>query len=221
MSLASTAIRAGLAFVVFAVSHSLLASLPVKRRVRSVMGAQRTDGAYRFVFNGTSVVSLAAFLLYLRTLPDRRLYRVSGIPRIVMFLGQLVCVWMLVRANRVNGFGQVTGIKPLWAYLRGQPAVPPVVQHPLPSGECLEGWTGPFRLSSHPNNYFVLLLYWFSPNMTIKWASIGTVTSLYMVLGSLHEDYRLWRAYGEKYTCYRAQVPHFRLRPIRSWVQSR
>src|SRR4029079_6192550 len=94
---------------------------------------------------------------------------------------------------------------------------PPVAQHPLPEGDCLEGWTGTFRLSSHPNNYLLLILYCRSPGMTVKWASVGVVTALYMVLGSLHEDRRLLAAYGERYRCYRALVPHLALYSPDHW----
>ncbi len=132
--------------------------------------------------------------------------------------GQIVCALALLHTNRQNGWGHVTGIRHAFAYVRRQPIGPtPVVQHPLPDGDCLEGWTGTFRLSSHPNNYLVLFLYWLSPVMTVKWASIGLVTAVYMVLGSLHEDYRLLAAYGDRYRRYRAEVPHLALHSVAHW----
>lgn len=214
----STAIRAAGATVLYAVVHSALAALPAKRGARRVASERASDGLYRFGFNGFAVVTLAAMLRSIWSLPDQRLYRIRGVPRLVMWGGQLACVLALLQTNRQNGFGHVTGIRQATEFIRGRSIGPtPVVQHPLPDGDCLEGWTGTFRLSSHPNNYLVLFLYWLSPVMTVKWASIGLVTAIYMVLGSLHEDYRLLAAYGNRYRCYRARVPHLALRSIGHW----
>jgi hypothetical protein len=214
----STAIRAAGATCLYAGVHSALAALPAKRNARRVAGARTADGLYRFAFNGFAVISFAATLRSIWPLPDQRLYRVRGAPALLMHTGQLACAVALLQTNRQNGLGHVTGIRHAREYVTGQPISPtPVVQHPLPEGECLDGWTGTFRLSSHPNNYLVLFLYWLSPVMTVKWASVGAVTAVYMVIGSLHEDYRLLAAYGDRYRCYRAKVPHLAFFSIEHW----
>jgi hypothetical protein len=218
MMLRSTVIRTVGAISGFAVVHSLLATLRAKRRARRLVGARAADGLYRFAFNGFAVITLAATLRAIWPLPDRRLYRLRGAPALALRCGQLACAIALLCTNRQNGFGRVTGIRHASEFVRGQPiSPPPVAQHPLPSDDCLDGWTGTFRLSSHPNNYLVLILYWLSPVMTVKWASIGLVTAVYMVLGSLHEDRRLLAAYGERYRCYRERVPHLALLSIGHW----
>jgi hypothetical protein len=214
----ATAIRAAGATVIYAIIHSLLASLPVKQRVRQAVGPRASDGLYRFGFNGFSVVSLAAMMRWLWTLPDRRLYKLRGLPAVLLYGAQVVTAIALIQTNRQNGLGHVTGIRHAWSFVRRRPIGPtPVVQHPLPDGECMSGWTGTFRLSSHPNNYLVLFLYWLSPVMTVKWAAIGAVTAVYMVVGSLHEDQRLLAAYGERYRCYRARVPHLAFHSLDHW----
>lgn len=213
-----SALISALAIAGFALFHSLLASLPVKRRVRALAGPRRSDGLYRFAFNGIAVVTLAALVRAIWELPDRTLYRLQGIPKWLLIAGQLLCAAALIDTNRRNEFGRVTGIKHAYQFITGREIErPPVAQHPLPDGEALEGWGGPFRLSSHPNNYFVLLLYWLSPVMTVKWAAIGLVTFAYMILGSMHEDARLTHAYGDAYTRYRQRVPHLILFPIDHW----
>jgi protein-S-isoprenylcysteine O-methyltransferase Ste14 len=214
----STAIRAASATILYAIVHSLLASLPAKQRGRQIAGARAADGLYRFAFNGFAVISFAVTLRSIWRLPDRRLYTVRGAPSLVLVAGQLATAIALIQTNRQNGLGHVTGIRHAHEFVTGRSISPtPVVQHPLPEGDCLEGWTGTFRLSSHPNNYLVLLLYWLSPVMTVKWASVGAVTAAYRVLGSLHEDHRLLAAYGERYRCYRAKVPHLALHSVDHW----
>lgn len=214
----STAIRAAWATALFAIVHTALAALPVKQQVRRMAGARAADGLYRFAFNAFAVITFAATLRSIWSLPDRRLYRMDGVASLGMRCGQLACALALVKTNHQNGFGHVTGIRHAAEFARKRPISPPsVVQHPLPEGACLDGWTGTFRLSSHPNNYLVVLLYWLSPVMTVKWASVGLVTAVYMVLGSLHEDRRLLAAYGDRYRCYRATVPHLALHSLHHW----
>ena len=213
-----SALISALAIAAFAVFHSILASLPVKRRVRALAGPRWSNGLYRFAFNGIAVLTLAALLRAIWELPDRTLYRARGISKALMIAEQLLCAAALIDTNRRNEFGRVTGIKHAYQFVTGQEIErPPVAQHPLPDGDALEGWGGAFRFSSHPNNYLVLFLYWLSPVMTIKWAAIGLVTIIYMIIGSMHEDARLTNAYGEAYTRYRQRVPHLILFPIDHW----
>ncbi len=74
----STAIRTAGATVLYAIVHSALASLPVKQRVRQLAGARAADGLYRFGFNGFAVISLAATMRSIWSLPDQRLYTRAG-----------------------------------------------------------------------------------------------------------------------------------------------
>lgn len=207
-----TSVRTMLATVVFAVVHSLMASFAAKRGVARLAGERRAEGTYRFAFCALSVVKLLVMLAYLRTLPDRTLYRVGGLPRLAMLAGQVASLGVIVAAARQVGFARISGVAALDDLLAGRPVEPtPVAQHPAPQSETELGWHGPYRLSSHPANYFVLPAFWLSPVMSARWLGVGAATTLYMVLGSLHEDARLQSAYGERYARYRQQVPHVRL----------
>jgi len=210
-----------LALGVFAVAHSALASRRAKGRADALLGERRSAGLYRFTFNALSVVKLIALFGYLHRLPDRTLYRVRGVPRLLMHAGQLLSLGMIVAAARQAGFGRISGVAPLGDLLAGDDVQPPpAAQHPAPRNSDELGWHGPYRLSSHPTNYFVLPAYWLSPVMTVKWAAIGLATTLYMVLGSIHEDARLHDVYGERFARYRAHVPHFLFPiPIGAWLR--
>lgn len=214
----STAVRTVIITIIWAVWHSALASLPAKEKTKDLVGPRISDGLYRFGYNGVSVLSFAAYLKYLWPMPDRRLYNAQGWKRGLMVSGQAIIVAALLQANWQNRLGHVTGIRHAWEFVTGRKiSPPPVAQHPLPDGDCMEGWRGMFRVSSHPNNYLVLCLWWLSPVMTLKWASVGAVTAVYMVLGSMHEDHRLQSVYGKAYTCYRANVPHWFMLPVDHW----
>src|SRR3712207_6583241 len=114
----SSALRAAAETALFAVGHSALASLPVKRRVRAVAGPRLTDGLYRFGYCGVAVVSFAVMLRGIWNLPDRRLYNVTGPPAAMLRTGQLLCAAALVHTNLQNGIGRVSGISNAWAILK-------------------------------------------------------------------------------------------------------
>jgi methanethiol S-methyltransferase len=58
--------------------------------------------------------------------------------------------------------------------------------------------------------FFVLF-----PRMTVNRAILAALVTLYVVLGSMHEEYRLRAAYGAAYERYRRSVPFMVPRPPR------
>lgn len=203
-----------LATAVFAVVHSAMASFAAKRGVGRMVGERPAEGTYRFAFCALSVLKLLVLLAYLRRLPDRTLYRATGLPRAMLIAGQAASLGVIVAAARQVGFARISGLAALDSLLRGEEVEPtPVAQHPAPESETELGWHGPYRLSSHPANYFVLPILWLSPIMTARWLGVALATTLYMILGSLHEDARLQDTYGERYARYRREVPHIRILP--------
>ena len=216
--LRSTCIRAGLSLSAWAGVHSLLAATPTKRLVRSRLGERRAAGLYRLGFNGIAVASFGALVLYLWRLPDRRLYTVRSRLRALMLGVQVLLLGIVLHGMLQVGLGLFSGLTQLYDLLADRPVSPtPEAQHPLPKGDDL-GWRGGYRLSRHPNNYYILAIFWLSPVMTVKWATVGLVSAVYMVLGSLHEGRRLLGAYGDRYRRYRREAPHLLL-PVGRWVE--
>ncbi len=116
--------------------------------------------------------------------------------------------------------GTFPGVTQAQEYRRGEPISPvPVAQHPPPKlGDDQPNWGGPYELSRHPVNYFIIPIHWLSPVMTVKWAAAGAVTTVCMVLGSVHEGRLLLAAYGDRYRRYREEAPHFLL-PVGRWLR--
>ena len=200
--------RSLIALALFAVAHSALAALPTKRQVRQKVGPHAADGLYRAAYVAVATGSSGLLAAYLWRLPDRPLYRASGLLRVAMVAGQAVAACQTLAVIRRVGPARFAGWPQVRAYLAGDRVEPPVVaQHPIAHGPEL-AWGGPFRRCRHPNNAFPLLVWWLSPTMTAKWAAVGAGAGLYMLLGSWHEEHRLASAYGARFDRYRQAVPH-------------
>ena len=72
-----------------------------------------------------------------------------------------------------------------------------------------------FRFTRHPSNLGALGFFLLFPRMTVNYAALAALVTLYVVLGSLHEEYRLRAAYGTPFERYRRKVPFLVPRPRR------
>jgi protein-S-isoprenylcysteine O-methyltransferase Ste14 len=196
----------------FALVHSALATRSVKSAAGGLVGERRRDGAYRVFYVGQSLISFAALLAYAAHLPKRTLYRVNGPAALLMRMGQLAGVLHLLVGLRQIGFLRWAGIDNLRALQAGRPIPPgPVAQGPeiMESGRLSAD--GIFRWSRHPLNFSGIPIFWLTPHMTSRRLGFNLVSTVYFVLGSLHEEARLRRSYGNVYRAYcESPVPFFR-----------
>jgi methanethiol S-methyltransferase len=199
----------------YALAHSLLASRQAKDAARRLLGARLRDGTYRLLYNAQALALFGLGIAAYRRLPDRTLYRVRAPWSWAMHGGQLAGVGLATWAAAAVGPGDMSGLGPLAALLRGdRPAREPEAQGPAigPDGEMRV--RGPFRYTRHPANWGPLLAVLLFPRMTVNRAALAVASVAYLVLGSLHEERRLLAAHGEAYRRYRARVP-FLLGPTR------
>lgn len=188
--------------------HSLLASKPAKDIARRIVGDRYRNGLYRFAFNVKSVLFLVWATWWFLRLPDREIYRVR-VPWSWLFrAGQVASLGVLLSAVRVIGIFDFAGIAQLRSLLAGfDPDPEPEAQGP-PLGADGQLVTGqPFRLTRHPSNLGALGVFLLFPRMTVNRLTLVVLVTLYVVLGSLHEERRLRTAYGEPFERYRQGVP--------------
>ena len=197
-------IKIAAATVVFAGIHSLLASKAAKEKASKLLGERTRNGLYRPLYNGLAIVTFGALGLYGLKLPNQELYRVRGSLSWLMHSVQLFFLLYLMYGAREIGFLKFAGVPNIIALITGQSFVPvePEGQGPTLKNSNQMKITGPFRLSRHPLNFGMMPIIWLMPRMTVNLAAFNLITTLYLILGSFHEEKRFVETYGQAYIDY-------------------
>src|SRR5215218_7661977 len=192
----------------WALIHSVFASKQVKDLAHRVAGPRYRDGLYRFTFNAQSVVSLLWAARRFSRLPDRELYRVRPPWSWLFRASQAASLGVLLSGVRVMGILNFAGITSLRDFLTGKDVRPaPEAQGPPVGADDEVVRAGAFRFTRHPGNLGALGFFLFLPRMTANRAVLVVLVALYVVLGSMHEEYRLRVAYRAAYERYRRAMP--------------
>jgi protein-S-isoprenylcysteine O-methyltransferase Ste14 len=185
-------------FLLFGIIHSLTAGVAPKKRLSVVLPTRLVEGWYRLLYNVFSAITIAPVLIAVATLPDRVVYSVPAPWPLLFRLVQLGGAAGLVGALFVTDVFRFAGISQAVAYLSGESL-------PLPP-ERLQV-KGMYTVVRHPLYLFSLLAIWPMPTMTLNMLLFNIGATLYFVVGSLIEERRLERTYGEAYRAYQKRVP--------------
>jgi hypothetical protein len=192
----------------WALVHSVLASKQVKDLIRRIAGSRYRDGLYRSIFNAQSIVSLLWAARRFSRLPDKELYHARPPWSWLFLASQVASLGVLLSGVRVMGILRFAGLTPLRDLLTGSDVRPtPEAQGPPVGSDDEMAMAGAFRFSRHPGNLGALGFFLFLPRMTANRAVLVALVALYVVLGSMHEEYRLRAAYTAAYERYRRVVP--------------
>ena len=191
------------AFALYAIVHSLLASLWAKGKSRVILGTL-SDRWYRFAYNVLGGITFIPVLAVMALYPGDTLYRIPWpcflLTTILQLTGAAIILVGLLQTD-------------LWHFLGLRQIV-----EPGPTGDSPLVMEGLYRHMRHPLYTGGLLLIWFLPAMTTSLLAFNLAASLYLYIGSRFEERRLIAAFGQAYRLYQQQVPRFLPRPGRSFT---
>lgn len=181
-----------LAWLVYALLHSVLAAFTVKAAV-----GQRWPAFmpwYRLVYNLIAIVTILPLGWLIHAMPGDWLWRWTGIGTwLANGLALAACAGFLLSA-RYYAMDEFIGMR----QIRERAA-----QADRPDGFAVS----PFhRFVRHPWYCFALVLVW-TRDMTPALLLSALAITLYFVVGSRLEEKKLLALHGEKYRRYRARVP--------------
>ena len=209
------------ATAVFGVVHSLLASRPAKRSAARTFGERNRNGLYRVFYIGQSLVTFGLLAAYIRRQPSCELYRIEGPLAFLMHAIQAGALVYATSAAGQVGWRRITGLESLLAWLGAGPVPPePEAQGPALDDEGRSHAAGPFAWSRHPLNLAPLPILWLWPRMTTNLLAFNAAATIYLVVGSLHEEARLREEFGEDYDAYvNSGIPFYVPAPERSSLE--
>jgi len=185
-----------LLFVFWSLLHSIFADQGVKRRIEMFLGP-KTNRWYRFVYVVISIISLSAVMVPVYLWPGEVLWALQGFPGIALsFIRFASLAGLLLTAVRTD-MGDFLGL----SHMAGK------------KNDDILVVSGAYSWVRHPLYSFGFVVIWSSPGMTAGALALSVAASLYLWLGSYHEEAGLRRVFGEQYIKYAEEVP--RLIPSR------
>jgi protein-S-isoprenylcysteine O-methyltransferase Ste14 len=192
-------------FLVWAVVHSLLASLRVKDWARQTLGAG-VDRWYRLAYVVFATATSLPIFAMGALLPDRTLYVVPTPWRWLMIGGQMAALAGAAGAVLRTGPSYFLGLSQLLA----RRSTDDTLQ--------VQGF---YCYVRHPLYLFAILFVWLTPAMTVNMATLYGLITLYFAVGSVHEERRLVAQFGAAYRAYQRQVPRLIPRPGRCYATAK
>ena len=183
-----------LAFVVYAIVHSLLASLWAKQKARLSLG-DRGNRIYRLAYNLFSGITFIPVLAVPAAFPGDTLYRLA-IPWLVISTAlQLLGALIILVGMLQTDIWHFIGIRQLLDPSQADNAT--MITHGL------------YRYIRHPLYTGGLLFIWFIPMMTTSLLALNLAATLYLYIGSIFEERRLIAEFGDDYRQYQQRVARF------------
>ncbi|MDF1554189.1 MAG: isoprenylcysteine carboxylmethyltransferase family protein [Deferrisomatales bacterium] len=196
-----SSVQVFLGFAAYAVVHSALLTEGVRSVLEAVLGARGFRGLYRIGFTVQAVVLLAGYVVWIAHLPDAQWGEAEGLFAWVLWGVKGAALLFILGCVSQIGSAEFLGWAQFRAWRRGEAI----------EGDGVESGrlevSGPYRFVRHPMYGALLVALWAEPHWSANRFAFVLAASLYLWAGSLHEERRLTRFYGQAYLEYMARTP--------------
>lgn len=184
-------------FALYGVVHSVLASIRIKEIVRRYIG--RYIAFYRLTYNISAVLGL--YLIWeFAPHPTFQVYELNYPVDLIVFGLQLLSLAGIFWCFNYICFREFLGMSQVDRFLNGT----------YDSNDLDEKLTfriaGPYKYSRHPVYLFSILFLLFRPEMNLFYLTMFLSFVLYFYVGSVYEEKKLLRLFGEDYVAYQKTV---------------
>lgn len=191
-------------FLLFGVSHTILASNKLKENLVNVIGDK--IAFYRLFYNISSLIILVA-LYEIAPKPNVIIYDLQYPLDIIVFSLQVISIIGFFWASKGIGIMEFLGISQIFRYFDKS-----YNTNDLDEKSFLK-LDGAYKYSRHPIYLFSILFLGFRPTMDLFYLVMFISITLYFYIGSFYEEKKLVEKYGVEYKEYQKKVP--RIFPIK------
>jgi protein-S-isoprenylcysteine O-methyltransferase Ste14 len=191
-------------FLLFGVSHTILASNKLKENLVNVIGDK--IAFYRLFYNISSLIILVA-LYEIAPKPNLIIYDLQYPLDIIVFALQVISIIGFFWASKGIGIMEFLGINQIFRYFDKS-----YNTNDLDEKTFLK-LNGAYKYSRHPIYLFSILFLGLRPTMDLFYLVMFISITLYFYIGSFYEEKKLVEKYGVEYKKYQKKVP--RIFPIK------
>lgn len=177
--------------ILFFIQHSIMIRRSFRNQLANYIPSHYNEAVFTIV---SSIVLTVVVLFWQPSMTV--LYELHGFLRLVarsiFFIAIAVIGWGVYALKSFDPFGRI----PIRVYLRGKP----------PRSQKFAVF-GPYLWVRHPLYFFVLLLIWSSPDLTLDRIILNSLWTLWIIIGTILEERDLVSDFGDKYRQYQGQVP--------------
>jgi protein-S-isoprenylcysteine O-methyltransferase Ste14 len=193
-----------LLFAFYGFVHSILASEKVKIFFKQNFG--KAIAFYRIGFNVFSVIGL--YLIWeFGPYPSLQIYTLSQPYDYLVLIPQFISLLGMVWCFKYVNFREFAGLNQIDRFLKNQ----------YSENDLDENYTlrieGPYRYSRHPIYFFSVMFLLFRAEMNLFYLTMFISFTAYFYIGSVYEEKKMVRLFGDEYRNYQLKVP--RIIPLR------
>jgi protein-S-isoprenylcysteine O-methyltransferase Ste14 len=195
-------------FIVFSIPHSILASEKLKFAIAKKIG--NLIAFYRLAYNLFSLLSL--YLIYeLSPKPPVTIFDLSTPFDLIVLIPQLAALAGIFWAFKYICAKEFLGINQIKRYFQKSYSSELDEEMTLTIG-------GPYKYSRHPVYFFAIIFLMFRPTMDLFYLTFFICIAVYFYVGSIFEEKKLVRHFGDIYLRYQKSVPRiFPGLPLRAY----
>jgi protein-S-isoprenylcysteine O-methyltransferase Ste14 len=192
-----------LIFLAFALIHSITVTMWFKDLCRRAFGETFMRVWYRFLYTSISAITTFAAVYFISQVPDRVLWQGPLWFRLIMHAVQIAGVVFGVQAFKYLDKWEFLGFRQVWRYLARNEIAGSL--EGLTQKELVT--TGVYGIVRHPLYVAGIIIFTFSPHITVNGLTITVLADLYFLFGMFIEERRFVKIFGDQYREYMKRVP--------------